>query len=517
MGVWARRQIVFLTILIILGMTIRYFTAAYDRVVASYEDDVTRTAYDIQLYLNGRQAALQTLATDPNILTTNFDLRQPKFLRFQQNFKFRDIVVFDYNGICLTSTDPAHTHYAADQLSLQQTLHGQITVTNRFSRRDDTLISIRVPIFNNDDVDGVLSAAITNYELSSLLQQATSANQYLFIVDGNAEYICHPHFDYLPALDDTTTKTLHRFLDSPSGSFISSANQDKTYKLYIYTSIGNTGWRLVLADSIINVYLAVLHDTADEILALLLALILLGALQRVARRTTQYQRGMELMRLERLSCVNQLAAGIAHEIRNPLTSIKGFIQLIARSPDSPASPHHLAIILEEINRIDQLINEFRQLAKPVQEPHYEQVDLVAMLKDINVLMEGQALNSNVKIALDAAPAQCLITGDTAQLKQVWLNLARNAIEAMPDGGTITITVTTSDAHVVINFTDTGTGIPANILPKLGAPFFTTKSGGTGLGLSVCFNIIHQHNGHIKITSKPGCGTTIAIELPLAVN
>jgi hypothetical protein len=214
----------------------RYFTAAYDRVVASYEDDVTRTAYDIQLYLNGRQAALQALATDPNMLTANFDLRQPKFLRFQHNFKFHDIFIFDYNGICLSSTDPAHTHYAVDQRSLQQTLQGHNTVTNRFSRHDDTLISVRVPIFNNGDVDGVLSASITNYELSSLLQQTTSTNQYLFIVDGNAEFICHPHFDYLP-LDDNTTKMLHRFLDSPSGSFISSGNQDKTNKLYVYTNL----------------------------------------------------------------------------------------------------------------------------------------------------------------------------------------------------------------------------------------------------------------------------------------
>ena len=154
------------------------------------------------------------------------------------------------------------------------------------------------------------------------------------------------------------------------------------------------------------------------------------------------------------------------------------------------------------------------MAKPLPDTLlHSRVDLAATIDDIKVLMDGLALNHNVTIVFNRS-GPCMVECNSAQLKQVWLNLLRNAIEAMPDGGTITINLKTEGDKAVVTIDDTGMGIPPEVLPRLGTPFFTTKIGGTGLGLSVCYDIIHQHNGQIEIDSRPGEGTTITVTLPL---
>ncbi|MET3288704.1 UNVERIFIED_CONTAM: signal transduction histidine kinase [Brevibacillus sp. OAP136] len=214
---------------------------------------------------------------------------------------------------------------------------------------------------------------------------------------------------------------------------------------------------------------------------------------------------------EMLSMIGQLAAGVAHEIRNPLTSIKGFLQLM--QANATKNEDYFTIMLTELARIEFIISEFLVLAKP-QLVMKERRNLIHLLQNIIVLVETHAILNNVQIFLHFEPELPLILCEESQLKQAFVNIMKNAIEAMPDGGELLITVNCEgNDRVVVQFIDDGVGVPEEIMPKLGEPFYTTKEKGTGLGLMVSYKIIENHRGHIQVRSTPQKGTTVEIQLP----
>ncbi|ANS73237.1 hypothetical protein AWM70_00425 [Paenibacillus yonginensis] len=222
-----------------------------------------------------------------------------------------------------------------------------------------------------------------------------------------------------------------------------------------------------------------------------------------------------MMESEKLSLAGQLAAAIAHEIRNPITSIKGFLKLLQ---NSERKQQYFEIVNTEIDRIELILSEMLALAKP-QTVKFELKNLRAILDQVISLLLGQANMNNIEILLqdytDLPEIQC----DENQIKQVFINFMKNAIEAMPEGGTLTVELlppkSPNDLDLKIVFTDTGTGIPPELLARIGEPFFTTKQSGTGLGFMTSKNIIENHNGKLNITSKQNEGTSIEIRFPTA--
>ena len=232
----------------------------------------------------------------------------------------------------------------------------------------------------------------------------------------------------------------------------------------------------------------------------------------ITRDITEQKQAEEVMRKwERVSAVGELAAGIAHEIRNPLTTLKGFVQLLKRGPIKPA---FLELMHSELSRIELVTNEFLMLAKP-QATNYQSQDLTLILESVITVLNTQAIMSNTHIRMEIKIGRPMINGDINHLKQVFINLLKNAIEAMPEGGEIGVKVLSSDSNkVIIQFIDQGIGIPEEILPKLGEPFYSLKEKGTGLGLTISFKIIKEHQGDLHILSRIGEGTTVIVSLPL---
>ncbi|TCP59115.1 two-component system sporulation sensor kinase A [Tumebacillus sp. BK434] len=232
----------------------------------------------------------------------------------------------------------------------------------------------------------------------------------------------------------------------------------------------------------------------------------------VGRDITERERTEELLRKsDKLSVVGELAAGVAHEIRNPLTAIKGFIQLLQMGGDNKA--HYYEIMMSELDRIEFIIHEFLVLAKP-QAVRYQKKDMRALLHTIAALLDTQAILNNVVIRMDAEDDIPLIECEENRLKQVFINVMKNAIEAMPSGGELLIEVQKApEGMVLLRFTDTGCGIPESRIPKLGEPFYTTKEKGTGLGLMVSYKIIEEHAGTIAVSSVIDEGTVVEILLP----
>lgn len=238
-----------------------------------------------------------------------------------------------------------------------------------------------------------------------------------------------------------------------------------------------------------------------------------SAVHTIVRDISERKRTQELLQnSEKLSVAGQLAAGIAHEIRNPLTAIKGFFDLMKKEFEHRKD--YLDIISSEIDRIEIILSELLILAKP-QAVKFGPCNLGLILKQVISLLDSQAHLHNVQLKLEVSGERLLLSCDENQLKQVFINFIKNAVEAMPDGGIVLIEVMSKlPGSLCVRISDQGAGMSEAEIAKLGQPFFTTKQNGTGLGFMISSNIIKQHGGTIEVSSKEKEGTRIEITLPI---
>lgn len=222
----------------------------------------------------------------------------------------------------------------------------------------------------------------------------------------------------------------------------------------------------------------------------------------------------ELSRLDRLNIVGQMAATVAHEIRNPMTVVMGYIQLMAGK--NKKSSDEYALITEELKRVNHIIEEFLSLAR-IKEAPKSPTQLNDIIQSTYPLIYAESVNKGIEVSLDLQPDLPLLFADEKELKQVILNLACNSIDVMDSSGTLRIATRYSKGEddIYLSISDTGCGIAQENLDKIFSPFFTTKQNGTGLGLCVCKNIIERHNGTISVNSKLGQGSTLTVRLPRA--
>ncbi|GAA0351655.1 CheR family methyltransferase [Bacillus horti] len=219
-----------------------------------------------------------------------------------------------------------------------------------------------------------------------------------------------------------------------------------------------------------------------------------------------------LKRSEMMSALGELAAGIAHEIRNPLTALKGFTRLM--QSENNGNANYLSIMMDEFVRIETIITELLGLSKPSM-LSYEKKDIVEILEDVKMLLETQAIIKNIQIVTEFKRGIGLIKCVPNQLKQVFINILKNAIESMDNGGEVVIKAKKKNRDwIQVQIKDQGPGIPEEVLSRIGQPFFTTKEKGTGLGMMVSFKIIEDHNGRMLVDSEEGKGTVIDIMLPV---
>lgn len=220
----------------------------------------------------------------------------------------------------------------------------------------------------------------------------------------------------------------------------------------------------------------------------------------------------QVRRAEKFSVLGKFAAGIAHEIRNPLTTAKGFLQLLPSDSPDPKIRQLKELVIPEIDRANEIITEFLMIAKP-SAPQLKPSSLAELVEDLVSLVQPQALMQNVELSYIPGESLQPVAIDRAQLLQVFLNLTNNAFDAMPEGGRLEIKVENNASHVSIHFTDSGVGMDKDVIERIFEPFYTKKSAGTGLGLAVSHRIIDGHNGTIHVTSTLGKGSTFTIRLP----
>jgi signal transduction histidine kinase len=214
---------------------------------------------------------------------------------------------------------------------------------------------------------------------------------------------------------------------------------------------------------------------------------------------------------EKLGILGELAAGIAHEVRNPLTTLKGFLQLLRTDLDDHKQSF-IDLMLTEVDRIEMITDEFMSVARP-QAPLNKEENIVSLLEQVVKLLQPQALLKNVQVLLSTNQDMIPLNCGGNQLKQVFINIMKNAFDAMPSGGKLYIKARQKHDSIEIQFIDEGIGMSEEVLAKLGEPFFTQKEGGHGLGIMMCRKIIETHKGNLEIQSKVDNGTTFTILLP----
>jgi two-component system NtrC family sensor kinase len=223
-----------------------------------------------------------------------------------------------------------------------------------------------------------------------------------------------------------------------------------------------------------------------------------------------------LLQSEKLAAMGRLTSQIAHELNNPIYGIMNTLELLKTEiPPESKRRRILELSLSEIQRLSEMLRNMLSFSKPEEEAR-KRINLNDLLEGILLMMERQMRESNVRVVLDLDSQIPEVMASTNQMRQVMLNMFKNAKEAMPNGGTLTVRTANEDQKVSVHIQDSGVGIPEEIRNKIFEAFFTTKQKvkGVGLGLSVCYGIIKDHGGDIKVESEEGKGTTFIISLPI---
>ncbi|WP_377805104.1 two-component system sensor histidine kinase AtoS [Azospirillum sp. A29] len=293
-------------------------------------------------------------------------------------------------------------------------------------------------------------------------------------------------------------------LFKPDGRFASPLLDTlKTGRQHVGVALDFPGTRQTLH---LTVSSSVLRDSHGEAIG---AVVVLKDLTEQQRLRTQ------IMRADRLAALGELVAGLAHEVRNPLTSIRGFMQFLESSDDVAEWQRYAPLIVRQVDSLNRLVTELLEFGRP-RPPAFLPVQLNDLIREVSLLAGRK---SNARIALHPAPDLPLAEADGEALKQVMLNLIINAVQATSETGGIAIaTAMAADGReAVITVSDDGEGIAPENLDKVFDPFFSTKPQGTGLGLAMAHRIVDAHHGTIAIASVPGAGTTVTLRIPILHN
>lgn len=224
----------------------------------------------------------------------------------------------------------------------------------------------------------------------------------------------------------------------------------------------------------------------------------------------------EYQETDKLKVVSELAASVSHEVRNPLTVTRGFIQLLYDpNIDNEKKELYLNLSLQELDRAQSIISDYLTFAKPLEFSNFKMLNLSKEIEYLFQVISPLAQNQGVVVKKEGA-ADCCIIGDKHKFRQCLINVMKNGIEAMPDGGTLTISVKTTGKEVSISIIDSGVGMSEEQIAKLGSPFNSEKEKGTGLGTMVVYSVVRSMNGTISVTSKVGIGTTFTFVFPIII-
>lgn len=376
------------------------------------------------------------------------------------------------------------------------------------------VIVIYTPILKGSKVDSILANELPT----------TFFNQYLDSIQlGKTERLglldSHGYYIYSKGKDSNKNLIFAPCFNYDRDKVISVIERKSfsTGEKTIYTKIRikNLEWYVVAFHKSSKLAAPAIVILIRKIVIMALLIIVLFILWRYTDSIDYQNRLIKQQNADKLALIGELAAGMAHEIRNPLTTIKGFADLLKVRKSNEARKEILELISCSVRHIEEIVTETLLLAKP-QKMNLTEINIGSLIEQVYFSMCSEAIKMDIDLKVVEAKGEIFIKGDVTHIKQLLVNLIKNSLEATPAKGTVIISIEELKKTTKILIKDTGVGMNEDVLTKIGTPFFTTKPDGTGLGLSVCLRIANEHGGSLHFESKPGLGTTAVLELPSSV-
>ncbi|MDF2565147.1 MAG: sasA 6 [Massilibacillus sp.] len=507
-----RGIIVCSVLLLVLGIIRILFDMTFQQFMANRYAEIHSAANLVNTYFNDNLAELKLLARGIDLTDT---APTEVELKLQEIFKlgFFNASIFDdkENLVANVLSSDARTEKIEDRIGFEQALRGHEHISDVFfdATMDRSYMIINVPVLDmRGSVTGVLVAKMDIKKFNAILSGLyDGSSEYFFVLDSENSYL-HNLKERTVQLQVENSEDIEKTL------FL------QTDYIRLHQRLEHSSWCIDAVIPTKAFYKSIAYALLMPLILLILCAIIIILTIWFIYKDRGHQKAYAMMRIESLTTATQVAAGIAHEIKNPLASLKGFIQLMSKQDHEHSQTNYLTIMQDEIDRIDCLTNQFCMLSKPLDKVEYKTFNLLELMCKVIFLFEQQALQKSIDLTmlpLEANYEQFLIQGNTNQLKQVLINLIRNAIEATGEHGKVTMLCRKHKGNIVVTIQDNGSGISSSDLENLGTPFYTTKENGTGLGLLVSFEIIRKHGGKINIDSCLGVGTTLQIILPEAKN
>jgi PAS domain S-box-containing protein len=361
------------------------------------------------------------------------------------------------------------------------------------------------------------SEKLNKEQMRSLIDEVIDANERLeAVLQSMFDGIIVCDLDHVPLFINKSAERILRIQGTREGEQLWMSLADEELKDFFYKA-------LTSEETILGKEFALQGSGGTRIVAISLSALvsdkgISGTLIHMEDITEKRKKETQLRRAESLAALTTLAAGVAHEINNPLGSISIRIQLLeklvkAESRDAPAMLKHLGVVNEEIDRLKHIVVDFLFAVRPMDIQLLSE-DPAELMEEIAEFAQPEAEKQGISLKLEVGSNLPQVLMDKRHMKQALLNLIQNALAAMTDGGTLGLKAEYSDDEVRLSVSDTGSGIPEELLTKIFEPYFTTKKSGTGLGLTITFKIIKEHSGEISLQSKEGKGSTFTIHLPV---
>lgn len=358
---------------------------------------------------------------------------------------------------------------------------------------------------------------LTNDQLRTLFNELVLTNDRLeAALQSMFDGIVVCSLNHEPVLINKSAERILRIQGGWGGSPFWMAITDEELKDFFYKA-------LTSEETILGREFALQSSGGTRIIAISLSALLsedriAGTIIHIEDITEKRKKETQLRRAESLAALTTLAAGVAHEINNPLGSISIRIQLLEKllkpeKTDKAAMKKHLNVVKEEMDRLKHIVVDFLFAVRPM-DIQLMSENPAQIVEEIADLIQPEADRKGINVDVSIGDDLPRVLMDKRHIKQALLNLIQNAMAAMPDGGNLGIAVAATNDELTISVSDTGTGIPEDMLTKIFEPYFTTKKSGTGLGLTITFKIIKEHSGDISLESKEGKGSTFTIHLPV---